>query len=407
MTSSLTKLRGRISRVWAGCLTGALYPLSRLFPRSSKRWVFGHQGDVFAGNSKYLLIWLSQNRPDIKTAWITNNADLRERLRAYGFRAYARWSVGGIAAALRSKVYVYCHGFSDINVPISGGALLINLWHGVGIKSTMFGDRGSEVSRHREIVKHLLGKLVFFDYFRKPDVVATTSDFMQQHFSEQFEVATSSCPQIGYPRLDASVDQNVRELACKLDRSMGFTFNAGGMNEIYIYMPTWRDTGRPFFTDALPDLPALNELMLQRNAIFYIKAHASTSSALPAALSNIQAWPGNIDVYPYLSRFDCLITDYSSVLYDYIAVQDSGAVLYTFDYEQYVAEDHTIIYPFDENVVGVRASNFEELCDAIATGAALRQDRGAVALREKFWGSQTPPYSPRVVKLIEQLATGI
>lgn len=55
---------------------------------------------------------------------------------------------------------------------------------------------------------------------------------------------------------------------------------------------------------------------------------------------------------------DVLITDYSSILYDYLLMQEKETVLFLFDYEEYV-RDRDFYYPFEENVVGRKVSSFE------------------------------------------------
>src|SRR5690554_2985520 len=96
--------------------TTILYALSGLAPRSRKRWVFGTGGDLFAGNPKYLFLWISIHRPDIEATWITGSKEVRSLLAGHGLRVCKRWSVDGIIAALRARVFVFANGLSDINL---------------------------------------------------------------------------------------------------------------------------------------------------------------------------------------------------------------------------------------------------------------------------------------------------
>src|SRR5690606_9400594 len=86
------------------------------------------------------------------------------------------------------------------------------------------------------------------------EMVATTSDLMQRHFAEQFRIPKECCPQLGYPRLDIFDDPALMEAARRIDINQGFEFNSDGFDEVYLYVPTFRDTGRPFLEEALPDL---------------------------------------------------------------------------------------------------------------------------------------------------------
>lgn len=391
-----------LKKIAGALLTAALLPLSKLAVRRNNYWVFGHQGGLFAGNSKYLFLWISLHRPDIRAVWITTDQKTLVTIRNAGFEAHRRWSVQGIAVTLRAKVFVCCHGVSDINSRLSGGAFLVNLWHGVGIKATMFGDKGGIVYRSRNYADSIFGRMLFYDLLKLPDIVASTSDFMQQHFSEQFCLPLERCPQIGYPRLDPLLNLALRNTAVEIDRRTGFQFNHSRFDNVIVYMPTWRDSGRSFLSDALPDLGRVSSALEKCSAVLYVKLHPWTKESLPTEFDNIIRWPDEIDVYTYLYRVNALITDYSSVLYDYIYGSASGIVLYTFDIDHFKSNDRAILYSFEENTVGLRISTFDALCAAIASGQVFGICEGADHLRERFWGKWGGPASPRVVECVER-----
>ena len=382
-------------------INGALLSVAGLAPRQSNAWLFGHKGEIFAGNSKYLYLWINLHRPDIRAVWLAHNDATYKMLTRHGLPCEMRWSTAGIKAALTSKYYVFCHGVGDVNARLSKGATLINLWHGVGLKSTMFGDKDGIMHHYRRHWTNWRGSLLFYEHVRQPDIVATTSDFMQQHFSEQFELPIARCPQLGYPRLDVAADPELRRLAVKIDQGESFDFNPDGHAEVYLYMPTRRDTDRPFLETALPDLARLSSILRERNALLYVKLHPWTSEAWLGDLDNIRLWPNEIEVYTYLDKIDYLITDYSSILYDYLFLKDTGIILYTFDYDDYIANDHTILYPFDENTAGIRVDNFEQFCRVIETGSSLTPLPQVAQVREKFWGTCVAPMSPAIVAYVE------
>jgi len=396
--------KGHLARIAAMNLT--ILNASGMVPRSPKHWLFGHQGELFAGNSKYLFLWVTLHRPDIHAVWLAHDEATHRLLNEHGLPCHRKWSPAGVLATLRSAVFFYCHGLSDTNARLSKGAMLVNLWHGVGLKSMMFGDINGIMSDYHRNWSNRRGKLLFYEYVTLPDVVATTSDFMQQHFAGQFKMPPERCPQLGYPRLDVVADPELRRLAVEIDKGFGFEFNDRGHDEVYIYMPTRRDTHRSFIDTALPDLPRLSEVLSARNAVLYVKLHPWTRDDWPGDLDNIKLWPNTIEVYTYLDQITGMITDYSSILYDFLFLRDSGSILYTFDYDEFVSNDHTLLYPFDENTAGVRADSFDELCDVIAKGLSLIPDPNVAAVRQKFWGDCVPPMSPVIVDYVENALQG-
>ena len=92
---------------------------------------------------------------------------------------------------------------------------------------------------------------------------------------------------------------------------------------------------------------------------------------------------GNVDIYPILPYTHVLVTDYSSILYDYLLLEGKGVILYLYDYKDYV-QDRDFNYPFGENVAGERAYTFTELAAVIERDTYNKSKY--VMLRERFWG---------------------
>jgi CDP-glycerol glycerophosphotransferase (TagB/SpsB family) len=383
-----------------------LIPLSCLAPRSPKAWAFGHIHDTFSGNSKYLYLWIVLNRPDIKVTWITGSRKVHDMLRRHGYPVALRWSVAGILTVLRARVFVSSHGLQHVNLQLSGGALYLNLWHGVGLKAIQFGDPEGSVSRAVcEAERGMLRRAALLEYVIQPDILVTTSRMMQQHFQEQFRLPVERVPQLGYPRNDVAVDPLLREAARIMQEKEGFRLNPGSFSEIYIYMPTFRDSGRSFVSIALPDLGSLSRALEKRNALFYFKPHPRTAKDFSQEYHNIKLWPNDVDFYPYLSDFDVLITDYSSVLYDYLKVRPLRALLYMFDLEEYQRNDRTLLYPLEENTAGLRVDNFDQLCRVLEQGEAVA-DRPSPRTDDviaRFWGGSPALSSPAIVNYVEKL----
>jgi len=387
------RLPARLKLAAALALSLAAYPIARAWPRSDRRWVFGHPGGLFAGNAKYLFLWVILHRPDMEVTWITESEATYALLHQAGLPVAMRWSRRGIWAALSSRVFAFTHDAADINRPLSRGALHLNLWHGVGLKALHTGQKPAPwpVS--------WLRSFVYLPY----DTVVSTSDMMQAHFAQQFRLPPDRCPQLGYPRLDCVSDLALADLARAIDASAGFELDPDGHDEIYIYLPTFRDSGRSFFADAFPDIEALAEVLEARNALLYIKPHPRTAEAFPVGHDRIRRWPDAIDFHTYLPAFSGLITDYSSALYDYLFVRRSGAILYTFDYEAYVGADRALLHAFDENVAGQRVADFDALCEVLRSKAAPTATELAKAdeVCRRFWGGSHRPASPAIIRHVE------
>jgi len=371
-----------------------LFPLSFLAPRRDDLWVFGAPQDGFSGNPKYLFLWMSRHRPDVRCVWLTGSPDTRRVLREHGLACELRWSRAGMLVAARARCHVVANDTSDTSLAFSGGARVLNLWHGVGIKNIL---RGARVGQNAGLYRKLWRPDVFVrsaHRFRRPAMVLSTSPTMSAHFARSFDVPLDRCPQLGYPRIDPLVDEEFRALCLTFGDYDALRRQTAGRT-VYLYAPTLRDDDGGLFTEAVPDLAALSAALRPTNGLLLLKLHPFTAGSVSAEVAdfdNIAVWPAGLDLYPVLDQIDCLVTDYSSMLYDYIAVAGSGVVIYAYDYERYVAEDRDLAFPLAENIVGRRADTFAELCEVLRSGAALAElpaDRLA-ELRLRFWGSAEP-----------------
>ncbi|MEO8175184.1 MAG: CDP-glycerol glycerophosphotransferase family protein [Sphingomicrobium sp.] len=407
MTSSRPDRRGiagRVGRVAATLVAnGLIYPLSKLMPRRRDQWLFGHQDGAFAGNCKFLFLWLHLHRPDLRATWVTSDPDVLRSLCQHGFAACRKGGPSAIWRSLRSAVYCVCHGPEDVSLGLSGGALVVNLWHGVGLKSLRLGNPNSPAVLYGGPSANWLTRTLHLGPRLTPDVLVTPSDFMQHHFSSQFGLPEERCPILGYPRLDGNLDPSLTRQLGELPGSEPNALWPDGVAEVYAYLPTFRDTRREFLSDAIPDFDRLEAALEKRNAILYLKPHRHTALGAWKPSERIRLWPRGVDVDASLPHLSGLITDYSSVHYDYIFHSAKGSILYMFDEEEYTSSDRLLLYPLRENTAGWRADNFDELVRLIESGEALNAVDDVARVRAKFWGEAVGPASPRIVDHVEQL----
>jgi CDP-glycerol glycerophosphotransferase (TagB/SpsB family) len=92
-----------------------------------------------------------------------------------------------------------------------------------------------------------------------------------------------------------------------------------------------------------------------------------------------------VDIYGVLPFTDVLITDYSSILYDYILMPDKQVILYLYDYNEYVKE-RDFYYPFDENVVGKKVDSLETLVEVINKQDYVMEEQERQRILDRFWG---------------------
>ena len=90
------------------------------------------------------------------------------------------------------------------------------------------------------------------------------------------------------------------------------------------------------------------------------------------------------DINDLLLVTDILITDYSSVIFDYVFV-DKPIIYFTYDLESYVQNGRGLYFPFEEYVYGEVTKTSDELLEAIKKGSMEEEKRKV--FKGKFVGA--------------------
>jgi CDP-glycerol glycerophosphotransferase (TagB/SpsB family) len=292
---------------------------------------------------------------------------------------------------MRSGVYFVNDNASDVNFSLANGAIIFNLWHGVGLKNVLYGANVGTSADLRRRGNRPFYRVRNMRRLQRPHWVLSTSSAMSKSFfSRCFDVPVDRAPALGYPRLDAEVDERLKRAALDCEDYSALHACSAGKRAI-LYAPTLREVDTGLLARALPDLQRLSRSLRQQDAHLFIKLHpkmaadANWCASLPP---NITILPGAMDLYPILDRFAALVTDYSSLFFDFIAVRSSGVLLYPFDLEDYVRTERDMAWDYDDATSGTRAKDFDQLCMAVADGSVFAplDPVRLQELRVRFWG---------------------
>lgn len=212
---------------------------------------------------------------------------------------------------------------------------LVNTWHGTPLKMM-----GKDVDRRVYGIGNVQKNHFIADYLVYPN------EFMKEKMTtayciNEFYQGKYICE--GYPRNDIffnkTREKEVREELELTDK------------EIFVYMPTWRG----ILTEKENE-KQINELdnylreidtKLKDNQILYVKLHVFVNEKLNLSkYKHIKPFPSAYETYDFLNIADCLITDYSSVFFDY-ANSKKKIVLFVYDKEQYL-KDRGLYLSLDE-----------------------------------------------------------
>lgn len=378
------------------------YPLllvSYLIPRQKDKWVFGNKNG-FVDNGKYLYIFLLENTHE-KVYWISSNRELITKMRCKGLPAYYKFSIKGVYHLLTAYYYVCVVITRHICYWTSGGSYKINLWHGVGLKA--MGHGGGDFKDYS-----LLSRLLMPYAYEKYNMFLTSSELNAKLIMGAFRLPQSVVYDGIYPRCEfiMSSKEHIRAFIDKYEGEDTKDLIATMKNyeRVYIYMPTWRmKYGKKFLQHAMPDLNKLDMALKESNSLMLLKLHPSMEYKVDDMrnLTNIIYITPKMDVYPILPFTDVLITDYSSIYYDYILLRGKGCIIYDFDYKDYKTDEYAFYCDFKEHTPGTHIGNYDTLLNFISSKSDCPVENRTWLLN-KFWGE----YESKSVKAMFNYVKG-
>ena len=328
-----------------------IYLFSRILPKDENIWLFGAWfGEKYADNSKYLFEYVNKNLPSVRAIWLTKNESVYELLSKKGYEVYYTYSILGYYYASRAAISFVSTSFDDVNVFLPT-PLVFYLGHGIPLKKLVYDDK---INYKSEPEKGFQLLRFFFPFIREPkdyDYVLASSEADAKNLSSAFRVDKKNVPILGLPRNDRIKKAKLNELRTKTDLKV-------------IYLPTHRKEGSEnFFQIFLEDIELINQKLNDLNTDLFIKFHYYHDSQEFENYSNIH-FLENDDIYDIINDFDILITDYSSVYFDFL-LSEKPIIFFPFDYEDYIKSDRELYYNYDEVTPGPKCLTWVEVVEWI------------------------------------------
>lgn len=290
-------------------------------------------GNKFDGNCYYIAKELGQNG---KYANFKVSISVRQRLVRSTTQKIAEFNTNGNLSVitLRDRNYYKTlasakYFFTDTSMHPhfikKDGQIIINLWHGTPLKTLGIDDKETFYRNGNT-----------FKSFIVSDFVLAPSKFVEQTLITSMQIDNIWSGTIlygGYPRNTALFNT---DSSAKLRNDLGL---AG--KKVYVYMPTYRGnySQRTSSTTGI-EIPfyllKLDEI-LSDNEVVYVKLHPYDSARVNfKAYQHIKPYPNSYETYQFLNIADVLITDYSSVMFDF-ACTGRKIILFTYDKEKYLS----------------------------------------------------------------------
>jgi CDP-glycerol glycerophosphotransferase (TagB/SpsB family) len=348
-------LRKQLRYVLLTALFALMARASSWYGRDPSLWAFGARGGrAFAGNAKYLFLHTVEHHPEVDAVWLSRDRGVVSELRAAGYDAHHVHSSRGVLVALRAGVVLLTQDVRDLNVPAVGGARIVQLWHGIPLKRIGWD---AEVRDYPVAPRLCLGHLQ-----RQVAQLVLTASELAGAFASGLRVERDAHAVAGYPRTDALTESVPGEevgldprVASRIDR-------AAADGPLVFYLPTFRAGDRRGFAQHVR-FDALERFLADRDAHLAINPHPKDAVDLDATGRRIVEIPADQDVYPLARRADALLTDYSSIAFDFLRV-DRPVAFYAYDRANY-ERSRGFYFDYDAVTPGPVAEDFDALLDAL------------------------------------------
>lgn len=203
----------------------------------------------------------------------------------------------------------------------------LQTWHGTPLKTL-----GKQMRLGIESMHNVQHNFLQANYMMHPNEF--TKDVIMRDYNLE-SLYTGKVILNGYPRNTIFLNQ---EKAETIRKELGLQDKT-----VYAYMPTWRGASnhtisQQGFANDIKKLFTHLDKNFKDNQILYVNFHPILKDSIKLeGYKHIKEFPTTVENYEFLNSADVLITDYSSVFFDF-SITGKPIILYMYDYDEYMSE---------------------------------------------------------------------
>lgn len=327
--------------------------VNKIIPKNKNK-ILLYANEGFRDNIYYLYKYLKENKYDKKYTIICSCNDYKKHISENTANIKFVSKKMGMLHYFTSSAVYYC--FGRIPITPSKSQVAVQMWHGTSFKGF------DQTMQKTNSLKNQ-----FYTH------VYASSEFFRPIVEKKFSCLPEHIYICGHPRTDCFY--NGKKL-----------YNFGSYKKVIMWMPTFRKSSQLGYADTDTDnivpfykteeLKELDALVRKNNVLLIIKFHPMQDIGKKdfRYLKNIRLYPHNrfskkYDLYEFLKQTDALITDYSSVFYDYLLLNKPIGFTED-DQEQYAGNRGFAIENPDDFKPGMRIRTKEDFVKFITDTAS-------------------------------------
>ena len=342
-----------------------IYKLFKLLPLK-ERYVFeSGVGVQYSDSPKAIYEELMKIRPDAECVWFYDKTSFIHPMTT---KVIKRLSPEYYYYLATSKYWINNQNFPHY-ITKRKKTVYLQTWHGTPIKKMLF-DLKEIYGREKGYIQRVENAKNQWSYLISQNSYAT------KHFRTAFRYDGTILEE-GYPRNDILVNDPEKELIINKIRH---AYSIPSSKKIILYAPTFRDNAKvenKFESDIKIDFKEFNK-RFGEEYVLLMRMHVTVSSDIEIpeeykhSIINVSSYP---DIQELYLITDILITDYSSVLFDF-AVLERPMLFYAYDLEEYKNNIRGSYLDYEKEVPGKIVRNQTELFDAIDNIEELKIEYG-------------------------------
>lgn len=305
-------------------------------------------------NSKYFFEYLSNNSEwkEFDVYYVINDGAKRRMLNAqYNTDKFIETdSLKGALFSLDAKFWVS----STFELPVNSlyrdrRRVVLHLGHGVPLKKIGLNEENIPLLKK---INRIIRTRQFTD-------IVCYSERLKDNMHRTFSNESANYLFFGQPRNDI-LGLDLSQSRIKLKNIAQATGDA----KFILYAPTWRPYASTIFFPFALNAEKLDVFLKENNIYIFTRSHPFYSSEISeevANLSNVIEFNSDIapEICDFLTCFDGLITDYSSIYIDYL-VADRKIAFIPYDYEMY-KDKVGFCHSYNDFTPGLKIGNEEDL----------------------------------------------
>lgn len=329
------------------------------FPANSKLIVFeSFLGKQYSDNPRAIYEYLLKTRPDYKMYW-SIDPHFRSAFYEKDVVTINRFSLKWLIIMARAKYWV-SNSRLPLWIPKPKHTTYLQTWHGTPLKK-LAADMDQVLMPGTTTDKY---KRNFLEESSRWDSLISPNHYSTEIFRRAFDF-NKKMLETGYPRNDFLINENKE--ATKLDIKRKLQLPEG--KKVILYAPTWRDNeyhqkGKYKFNLKL-DLQSMKE-QLGNEYIILLRMHYLIAENIE--LTPFAGFAYDVSLHEDIRELylisDMLITDYSSVFFDYANLK-RPMIFYVYDLESYRDTLRGFYFDFEREAPGPLVKTTDEVVSII------------------------------------------